>query len=43
MPSGLKRIHLDETESTNDICLNELNNSDIPCLLYTSPSPRDRG
>ena len=43
MPSGLKRIHLDETESTNDICLNELNNSDIPILVTADMQTKGRG
>ena len=43
MPSGLKRIHLDETESTNDICLNELNNSDIPILVTADLQTKGRG
>ena len=43
MPSGLKRIHLDETESTNDICLNEINNSDIPILVTADMQTKGRG
>ena len=43
MPSGLKRIHLDETESTNDICLNELNNSDKPILVTADMQTKGRG
>ena len=43
MPSGLKRIHLDETESTNDICLNELKNSDIPILVTADMQTKGRG
>ena len=43
MPSGLKRIHLDETVSTNDICLNELNNSDIPILVTADMQTKGRG
>ena len=43
MPSGLKRIHLDEAESTNDICLNELNNSDIPILVTADMQTKGRG
>ena len=43
MPSGLKRIHLDETESTNDICLNELNNSNIPILVTADMQTKGRG
>ena len=43
MPSGLKRIHLDETESTNDICLNEINNSDKPILVTADMQTKGRG
>ena len=43
MPSGLKRIHLDETESTNDICLNEINNSDKPILVTAVMQTKGRG
>ena len=43
MPSGLKRIHLDETESTNDICLNEIKNSDKPILVTADMQTKGRG
>jgi BirA family biotin operon repressor/biotin-[acetyl-CoA-carboxylase] ligase len=43
MPSGLKRIHLDETESTNDICLNEINNSNKPILVTADMQTKGRG
>ena len=43
MPSGLKRIHLDETESTNDICFNEINNSDKPILVTADMQTKGRG
>ena len=43
MPSGLKRIHLDETESTNDICLNEINNSYKPILVTADMQTKGRG
>ena len=31
------------SENTRVICLSMHKESPIPCLLYTSPSPRDRG
>ena len=43
MPSGLKRIYLDETESTNDVCLNEINNSDKPILVTADMQTKGRG
>jgi BirA family biotin operon repressor/biotin-[acetyl-CoA-carboxylase] ligase len=43
MPSGLKRIHLDETESTNDICLKEINNSNKPILITADMQTKGRG
>ena len=43
MPSGLKRIHLYETESTNDICLNEIKNSDKPILVTADMQTKGRG
>ena len=43
MPSGLKRIYLDETESTNDICLDEIKNSDKPILVTADMQTKGRG
>ena len=43
MPRGLKRIHLDETESTNDNCLNEINNSGKPILVTADMQTKGRG
>ena len=44
---GAKKILRNEVENNsfthNNINTKQDNSNDIPCLLYTSPSPRDRG
>ena len=43
MPSGLKRIHLDETESTNNICFEELNKGHKTIIITADKQTEGRG
>ena len=43
MPSGLKRIHLDETESTNNICFEELNKGHKTIIITADKQTGGRG
>jgi len=43
MPTGIRRISLKETNSTNDICFEEINNSDEPIIITSDIQRKGRG
>ena len=43
MPSGLKRIHLDETDSTNNVCFEELNKGHESIIITADKQTEGRG
>jgi len=43
MPSGLKRIHLDETDSTNNVCFEELNKGHDSIIITADKQTEGRG
>lgn len=43
MPRGLKRIHLDETDSTNNVCFEELNKGHESIIITADKQTEGRG
>jgi|TARA_A100001015_G_scaffold138132_1_gene153128 BirA family biotin operon repressor/biotin-[acetyl-CoA-carboxylase] ligase len=43
MPTGIRRIDLEETSSTNDVCLEEITNSDEPIIITSDIQTKGRG
>ena len=43
MPTGIRRINLKETNSTNDVCLEEITNSDEPIIITSDIQTKGRG
>lgn len=43
MPNGIKKIHLSEVDSTNNICKKELEHSDLPLLVIAKKQTNGRG